>query len=102
MDSREGEKSYIIDRKVISELVRKSLSEIEGIHGVKRSLWRKGIRVKFLGEGIVISLELIIKEGNPVPELMEETQKKVKEEVEKVLEESVAKVNVRIRGIKHA
>lgn len=100
-ESQNKEEGYQVDRKVISGLIKKALNEVEGIYAVKRGLWGGRIRIKFLEEGIGISLELIIKEGNAIPQLVEETQKKVKQEVEKVLDKPVTKVNIKIKGIKH-
>ncbi|GAH81678.1 unnamed protein product, partial [marine sediment metagenome] len=34
-------------------------------------------------------------------QLVEETQKKVKQEVQRVLDKPVTKVNIKIKGIKH-
>jgi len=95
------EEGYQVDRKVISGLIKKALDKIEGVYAVKRGLWGERIKIKSFGEEIGIFLELIIKEGNAIPQLVEETQKKVKQEVEKVLDKPVNKVNIKIKGIKH-
>lgn len=100
-ESQNKEEGYQVDKKVISGLIRKALNEVEGIYAVKRGLWGGRIRIKFLEEGVGIFLELIIKEGNAIPQLVEETQKRVKQEVEKVLDKPVAKVNIKIKEIKH-
>jgi len=106
--TNQQEESYEVDRKVISGLIKKALNEVEGIYAVKRGLWREGIKIENLQEGIKLSLELIIKdleliikEGNAIPQLVEETQKKVKQEVQRVLDKPVTKVNIKIKGIKH-
>ena len=44
---------------------------------------------------------MIIKEGNAIPQLVAETQKKVEGEVQRVLDKPVSRINIRIRGIKH-
>ncbi|MCK4522865.1 Asp23/Gls24 family envelope stress response protein, partial [Candidatus Aerophobetes bacterium] len=67
---------------------------------IKRSLFKEGIKVKKSEEGLAISLELLISEGGFVPQIVEEVQKKVKEEIEKTLGTKVAKVDIKIRGIK--
>lgn len=100
-ESQNKQEGYEVDRKVISGLVKKALNEVEGIYAVKRGLWREGIEIEYLQEGIGLSLELIIKEGNAIPQLVEETQKKVKQEVQRVLDKPVAKINIKIKGIKH-
>lgn len=100
-ESQKKEEGYEVDRKVISGLIKKALNEVEGIYAVKRGLWREGIKIEYLQEGIGLSLELIIKEGNAIPQLVEETQKKVKQEVQRVLDKPVAKINIKIKGIKH-
>ncbi len=95
------EEGYEVDRKVISGLIKKALNEVEGVYAVKRSLWREKIKIESLPEGIGLSLELIIKEGIVIPQLVEEAQKKVKQEVQRVLDKPVAKINIKIKGIKH-
>ncbi len=100
-ESQNKQEGYEVDRKVISGLVKKALNEVEGIYAVKRGLWREGIKIEYLQEGIGLSLELIIKEGNAIPQLVEEAQKKVKQEVQRVLDKPVAKINIKIKGIKH-
>ncbi len=100
-ESQNKKEGYEVDKKVISGLIKKALDEVEGIYAVKRGLWGEGIKIKYSPEGIGLSLELIIKEGNAIPQLVEETQKKVKQEVQRVLDEPVAKINIKIKGIKH-
>lgn len=100
-ESQKKEEGYEVDRKVISGLIKKALNEVEGIYAVKRGLWGERIKIEFLEEGIGIFLELVIKEGNAIPQLVEETQKKVKQEVQRVLDKPVAKINIKIKGIKH-
>ena len=100
-ESQNKQEDYEVDRKVISGLIKKALNEVEGIYAVKRGLWGERIKIEYLQEGIGLSLELIIKEGNTIPQLVEETQKKVKQEVQTVLDKPVAKINIKIKGIKH-
>jgi len=100
-ESQNKQEGYEVDRKVISGLIKKALNQVEGIYAVKRGLWREGIKIEYLPEGIGLSLQLIIKEGNAIPQLVEETQKKVKQEVQRVLDKRVAKINIKIKGIKH-
>lgn len=91
---------YEVDKKVTLGLIKKAVGQVEGIHGIKRSLFKEGIKVKKSEEGLAISLELLISEGGFVPQIVEEVQKKVKEEIEKTLGTKVAKVDIKIRGIK--
>ncbi len=100
-ESQNKEEGYEVDRKVISGLIKKALNEVEGIYAVKRGLWGERIKIESSPKGIELSLELIIKEGITIPQLVEETQKKVKQEVEGVLDKPVAKINIKIKGIKH-
>lgn len=100
-ESQNKEEGYEVDKKVISGLIKKALNKVEGIYAVKRGLWGERIKIKYSPEGIGLSLELIIKEGNAIPQLVEEIQKKVKQEVQRVLDEPVAKINIKIKGIKH-
>jgi len=100
-NSQRRVEGYEVDKRVVGEIIKKALGEVEGIHAVKRSLFGEGIKIEFLKEGIGISLELIIKEGNAIPQLVEETQKKVKQEVQRVLEKPLLEVNIGIKGIKY-
>ncbi len=100
-ESQNKQEGYEVDRKVISGLIKKALNGVEGIYAVKRGLWGEKIKIEYLQEGIGLSLQLIIKEGNAIPQLVEETQKKVKQEVQRVLDKPVAKINIKIKGIKH-
>jgi uncharacterized alkaline shock family protein YloU len=93
-------KGYEVDKKVTLGLIKKAVGQVEGIDSIKRSLFKEGIKVKKSEEGLVISLELLISEGGFVPQIVEEVQKKVKEEIEKTLGTKVAKVDIKIRGIK--
>jgi uncharacterized alkaline shock family protein YloU len=96
----EKEVGYEVDKKVTLELIERVLSRIEGIYSVKKGLWEKGIRIKESEKGLDISLALIVEEGVLLPQVMEEVQKKVSEEVQKSLGTSVARVNIKIKGIK--
>ncbi len=100
-ESQNKEEGYEVDRKVIGGIIKKALNEVEGIYAVKRSLWGERIKIESLPDGMGLSLELIIKEGITIPQLVEETQKKVKQEVERVLDKPVSKINIKIKGIKH-
>ena len=91
---------YEVDKKVTFGLIKKAVGQIEGIHSIKRNLFREGIKVKESEEGLTISLELLVREGGFVPQIVEETQKKVAEEIEKTLGTKIAKVDIKIRGIK--
>ncbi|MEA1964485.1 MAG: Asp23/Gls24 family envelope stress response protein [Candidatus Aerophobetes bacterium] len=97
MIKKEG---YEVEKKVLVELIRKSLAQVKGVHSIQRGLWGKSIEIKELKEGIEISLGLIIREGSAVPQTVRDVQKKVKDEIEKTLETSVKKVDVKIKGIK--
>ncbi|TET28316.1 Asp23/Gls24 family envelope stress response protein [Candidatus Aerophobetes bacterium] len=47
-----------------------------------------------------VTLELIVEEGTLIPRVVEEVQKKVSEEIQRSLGNSVARVNIKIKGIK--
>lgn len=100
-ESQNKQEGYEVDRKVIIGLIKKALNQVEGIYAVKRGLWGERIKIEYLQEGIGLSLQLVIKEGNAIPQLVEEAQKKVKQEVQRVLDKRVAKINIKIKGIKH-
>jgi len=51
-------------------------------------------------KGLDIFLALIVEEGSLIPQVVEEVQKKVSEEVQRSLGTSVARVNIKIKGIK--
>ncbi len=94
------EKTYQIERKVIINLIRKLVSQIEGVYSLKKSLFGKGIKIKESEEGMEIYLALITKQESSVPQIVEETQKKLKDEIEKTLGSPVKKVDVVVKGIK--
>ncbi len=60
---------YEVDKKVTLGLIKKAVGQVEGIHGIKRSLFKEGIKVKKSEEGLAISLELLISEGGFVPQI---------------------------------
>ncbi len=96
--SKEG--SYEIDSKVVVALIKKALGRLEGVYAVKRGLLGERVKVKQSGEKIKISLELIIKEGSSIPQVVEETQKEITEEIQKTLNRAVDRVNIKIKGIR--
>lgn len=91
---------YEVDKKVTLQLIRKAVGQVEGIHSIRGSPLRAGIKVKELEEGLVVYLELLIREGGFIPQIVEETQRKVSEEIEKTLGTKVARVDIKITGIK--
>lgn len=91
---------YEIGKKVMVDLIKKSLAEVKGVHSIQRGLWGKSIKIKELKEGMEVSLGLIVKEGSIIPQTVRDAQKKIKEEIEKTLETSVKKVDIKIKGIK--
>ncbi|MCD6472862.1 Asp23/Gls24 family envelope stress response protein [Candidatus Aerophobetes bacterium] len=97
MMKKEG---YEIGKKVMVDLIKKSLAEVKGVHSIQRGLWGKSIKIKELKEGMEVSLGLIVKEGSIIPQTVRDAQKKIKEEIEKTLETSVKKVDIKIKGIK--
>ncbi len=96
----EKEGKYEVDRKVTLKLIKRVLSRIQGVYSVKKDLWRKGIRMRELEGGLGISLALVVEEGVPIPEMVEEVQKKISEELERSLGISITKVDIRIEGMK--
>ncbi len=93
-------KGYKIDKKVIIDFIKRSTEKVEGVFSVKRGLWGEGIKFKEVDEGMEISLRLVVKQGNPIPQIVEEVQKRLKAEIEKTFGTSVARVDVQIKGIK--
>lgn len=94
------EGSYEIDRKVVIALTKKALGRLEGVYAIKRGLFGERVKVKQSGEKIRISLELIIKEGSSIPQVVEETQKEITEEIQKTLNRAVDRVDIKIKKIK--
>jgi len=94
------ERAYQIEKKAIIDLVKRLVSQIEGVHSLKRSLFGKSIKMKELEEGMEISLAIITKQGSSVPQIVEQTQKKLKDEIEKTLGTPVKKIDVVVKGIK--
>ncbi len=94
------EKAYQVERKVIIDLIKKLVSQVDGVHSLKRSLFSRGIKIKESEEGMEIYLALITKQESSVPQIVEETQKKLKDEIEKTLGSPVKKVDVVVKGIK--
>jgi len=95
---KEG-KGYKVDKRVIIDSIKKSLGEIEGVHSIKKSLWGERVKFKEVEGGIEISLGIVVKQGKPVPQIVEETQKRLKEEIEKTFGTSVTKIDIQIKGI---
>jgi len=75
-------------------------SRIQGVYSVKRDLWGNGIKMRESEEGLNISLALIVEEGALIPQVAEEVQKKVSEELERSLGISIARVDIKIEGMK--
>lgn len=96
----EKKKNYRVDKKVVINLVKNSLAKIEGIYSLKKNLWREEIKIKEKETEMEIELGLIVKEGCYIPQIVQQAQKDVKEEIEKTLGIPVTKINIRIRGIK--
>lgn len=91
---------YQVEKKVIINLVRKIVKEVETVHSVKTGLLGKNIRIKQNSEGMDIWLGLIVKRKTSIPATVEEVQKKIKQEIEKTLGTVVRKVDIVVKGIK--
>jgi len=91
---------YQIKKRVVVELISKVVSEVEEVHSIKKTLLGKNIKVKETREGKEILLGLIVKRGVSIPGVVEEVQKKLKEEIEKTLGIPVRKIDITIKGIK--
>jgi len=92
-------KTYKVDKRVIIDSIKKSLGEIEGVRSIKKGLWGERVKFKEVAGGMEISLGLIVKQGESVPQIVEKTQKKLKEEIEKTFGTSVTKIDIQIKGI---
>ena len=96
----EEEKNYRVEKKVIIELISKIVKEVDGVYSIKKGILGKDIKIKETPEGPEIFLGLIVKRGTSVPVVVEELQRKIKQELEKTLTASVKKINIAIKGIK--
>ncbi len=94
------ERKYEIDRKVIVEIIKKTLNRIEGIHSVKKSLWGEDINIKVSDEGLKLRLGLIVKSNTVIPEVAEKANQELKETIEKTLGLPVIDLKIKIKGIK--
>jgi len=93
------EKGYKVDKRVVIDFIKRSLAEVEGVSSIKRGLWGDNVKFKKKDEGMEIFLGLIIKQGCRVPQVVEEVQRKLKEEIGKTFGTSVTKIDVQIKGI---
>lgn len=94
------ERAYRVEKKVLVELVRKIVKEVEGVYSIKKGMLGGGIRIKQPPEGVEIWLGLIIKRGVSIPAVVEEVQSKLKKEIEATLGISVKKIGIVIKKIK--
>jgi len=94
------EKKYEVDKRVIVEIIKKTLSRIEEVHSVKRSLWGEDIKIKSSEEGLNLRLGLIVKSGVVIPEVAEKANQELKENIEKTLGLPVVDLKIKIKGIK--
>jgi len=96
----EKQNAYQVEKKVIVNLVKKLIKEVEAVHSIKTGLFGKNIRIKQNPEGIDIWLGLIIKRGTSIPKVAQEIQQKLKEEMERTLGTRIRKVDVVVKGVK--
>ena len=96
----ERESNYQVEKKVLINLIKKIVKEVDGVHSIKTGFLGKNIRMKQDFEGMDISLGLVLKRGTSVPQIAQEVQKKLKQEMEKTLGTSVRKVDIKVKGIK--
>lgn len=94
------EKTYKIEKKVLTKLIKKEIKQIEGVWSVKKGLFGDNIQIKQTPEGTEIKIGLVVKKGNFIPTIVEEVQKRIKEEIEENLGIKVKKIDVIIKGIK--
>lgn len=94
------EEVYKIEKKAVVELISKVVSEVEGVYSIKKTLFRKNIKIKNMREGKEILLGLVVKRGVSIPLVVEEVQRKLKEEVERTLGAPIKKIDITVKGIK--
>lgn len=102
-----------ISDEIIMTIARKSVNDIEGILSIsggfpggvqamfsKNTATKDGVRIEKADGSIHLNLSLEVAYGTPIPKLVEEAQKKVKEAIESMTEIPVENVNIFVHDIK--
>jgi len=96
--------SIHISEDVLAAIAANAAAEVEGVSGLltvpgtKRSA-AKGVRLALKGEETVIDLFLMVKYGQPIPEVAERVQSAVAGAVEAMAGLTAAAVNVHVGGV---
>jgi uncharacterized alkaline shock family protein YloU len=91
---------YEVDRKVMVELVKKTLSDVEGVQGIKRGLWGDDLRVRSSKEGVRLRLGIVVKEGVTVPTVAQTATEQLRHNIQTTLGLPIADLKLTVRGIK--
>ena len=93
--------AYEVDRKVMVELVKKTLGDVEGVYGIKRSMWGDDLRVKSGDKGVRLRVGIVVKEGVTIPAVAEAASEQLKHSIETTLGLPVANLKLTVRAIKY-
>lgn len=85
--------NYIIYDKVISQVIRFKLEDLEGLEKINK------VRITTLQNGIIINLDVNIEYGTVIPELAKTIREYVKEEVDFICSINVIETNVYVKKV---
>ena len=103
--------SIMISEEVIASIASIALREVEGVYGLStgtnldigtilgKKNFRKGVRVLFAEEGMLISCNLVVKMGCAVLTVAKNAQEAIAEEVTTMTGIRPARVNINVCGI---
>ncbi len=94
------DESYHVEKKALVGLIEELISEVSDVHSIKKGLLGKEIKIKNSGKGKILSLGVVVKRGVSIPIVVEEIQKKLKQELETTLGTPIERINVTIKGIR--
>lgn len=95
-----NETNFQVEKKVLVNLIRKIVEEVEEVYSIKTAFFGKDIRIKQDLEGMDISLGVIVKRAASIPQVAQQIQNNLKQELEKTVGTSVRTVAVKVKGIK--
>jgi len=92
-----------ISEEVLASIAAGAAVEVEGISGLMNVAGKKtaikGVRIAVEDEGAVIDLYVMIRYGNPIPDVAEKIQSAVSSAVEAMTGFAVKAVNVHVGGV---
>ncbi len=97
-----------VSNAVISVISGMALNEIEGVYAISedkdtgkysKKLLSKGISIEEKGEGVVVTVKIVVKYGYDVNEVARNVQLKVKDALENMVGFDVESVSIVISGV---